>query len=108
MAGAYASPIKFFGYSKTTPLGIQNKLNNYDAVANGIAYGIGSGQDNWQNYAKQTVIGLVGNLAGNRFATQAFGRAVNPLIRNAFSTASGEATGYVIDGIKNQYHNYNK
>ena len=37
MAGAYASPIKFFGYSKTTPLGIQNKLNNYDAVANGIA-----------------------------------------------------------------------
>lgn len=32
----------------------------------------------------------------------------NPLIRNAFSTASGEATGYVIDGIKNQYHNYNK
>lgn len=108
MAGAYASPIKFFGYSKTTPLGIQNKLNNYDAVANGIAYGIGSGQDNWQNYAKQTVIGLAGNLAGNRFATQAFGRAVNPLIRNAFSTASGEATGYVIDGIKNQYHNYNK
>ena len=65
MAGAYASPIKFFGYSKTTPLGIQNKLNNYDAVADGIAYGIGSGQDNWQNYAKQTVIGLVGNLAGN-------------------------------------------
>lgn len=108
MAGAYASPIKFFGYSKTTPLGIQNKLNNYDAVADGIAYGIGSGQDNWQNYAKQTVIGLVGNLAGNWIANQAFGRAVNPLMRNAISTASGEATGYVIDGIKNQYHNYNK
>ncbi len=108
MAGAYASPIKFFGYSKTTPLGIQNKLNNYDAVANGIIYGIGSGQDNWQNYAQQIGIGLVGNFAGNRFAAQAFGRAVNPLIRNAFSTASGEATGYVIDGIKNQYHNYNK
>lgn len=94
MAGAYASPIKFFGYSKTTPLGIQNKLNNYDAVANGIIYGIGSGQDNWQNYAQQIGIGLVGNFAGNRFAAQAFGRAVNPLIRNAFSTASGEATGY--------------
>lgn len=107
MAGAYASPIKFFGYSKTTPLGIQNKLNNYDAVANGIIYGIGSGQDNWQNYAQQIGIGLVGNFAGNRFAAQAFGRAVNPLIRNAFSTASGEATGYVIDGIKNQYHNQN-
>lgn len=35
-------------------------------------------------------------------------KIANPLIRNAFSTASGEATGYVIDGIKNQYHNYNK
>lgn len=108
MAGAYASPINLFKYSKTAPLGIQNKLNNYDAVANGIIYGIGSGQDNWQNYAQQIGIGLVGNFAGNRFAAQAFGRAVNPLIRNAFSTASGEATGYVIDGIKNQYHNYNK
>ena len=108
MAGAYASPINLFKYSKTAPLGIQNKLNNYNAAANGIIYGIGSGQDNWQNYAQQIGIGLVGNFAGNRFAAQAFGRAVNPLIRNAFSTASGEATGYVIDGIKNQYHNYNK
>ena len=108
MAGAYASPINLFKYSKTAPLGIQNKLNNYNAAANGIIYGIGSGQDNWQNYAQQIGIGLVGNFAGNRFAAQAFGRAVNPLIRNAFSTASGEATGYVIGGIKNQYHNYNK
>lgn len=85
--------------------------NNYRAIKKfikKIAYGIGSGQDNWQNYAKQTVIGLVGNLAGNWIANQAFGRAVNPLMRNAISTASGEATGYVIDGIKNQYHNYNK
>lgn len=87
MAGAYASPINLFKYSKTAPLGIQNKLNNYNAAANGIIYGIGSGQDNWQNYAQQIGIGLVGNFAGNRFAAQAFGRAVNPLIRNAFSTA---------------------
>ena len=54
MAGAYASPINVFRYSKTAPLEVQNKLNKYDAVANGIAYGIGSGQDNWQNYAQQT------------------------------------------------------
>ena len=108
MAGAYASPINLFKYSKTAPLGVKNKLNKYDAVANGIVYGFGSGQDNWQNYAQQTLSGLVGNLAGNKIATQAFGRAVNPLIRNAFSMASGEATEYAVDGIKNQYHNYNK
>ena len=108
MAGAYASPINVFRYSKTSPLEVQNKLNKYDAVANGIVYGFGSGQDNWQNYAQQTLSGLVGNLAGNKIATQAFGRAVNPLIRNAFSMASGEATEYAVDGIKNQYHNYNK
>lgn len=87
MAGAYASPINLFKYSKTAPLGIQNKLNNYNAAANGIIYGIGSGQDNWQNYAQQIGIGLVGNFAGNRFAAQAFGRAVNPLIRNAFKAS---------------------
>ena len=108
MAGAYASPINVFRYSKTSPLEVQNKLNQYNAVANGIVYGFGSGQDNWQNYAQQTLSGLVGNLAGNKIATQAFGRAVNPLIRNAFSMASGEATEYAVDGIKNQYHNYNK
>ena len=73
-----------------------------------FVYGIGLGQDNWQNYAQQTLSGLVGNLAGNKIATQAFGRAVNPLIRNAFSMASGEATESAVDGIKNQYHNYNK
>ena len=50
----------------------------------------------------------IGNLAGNRFATQAFGRAASPLARNAFSTISGQATEYAVDGIKNQYHNYNK
>ncbi len=108
MAGAYASPVHFLGYSKTAPLRIQNKLNNYNTAANGIAYGIGSGQDNWQNYAQQTLSGLAGNLLGNKLVTQAFGRAANPLIRNAFSTASGEATEYAVDGIKNQYHNYNK
>ena len=108
MAGAYASPINVFRYSKTSPLEVQNKLNQYNAVANGIVYGFGLGQDNWQNYAQQTLSGLVGNLAGNKIATQAFGRAVNPLIRNAFSMASGEATEYAVDGIKNQYHNYNK
>ena len=108
MAGAYASPINLFRYSKTAPLEVQNKLNQYNAVANGIAYGIGSGQDNWQNYAQQTLSGLIGNLAGNRFATQALGRAASPLARNAFSTISGEATEYAVDGIKNQYHNYNK
>ena len=108
MAGAYASPINVFRYSKTSPLEVQNKLNQYNAVANGIVYGFGSGQDNWQNYAQQSVIGVGGNLAGNKIATQAFGRAVNPLIRNAFSMASGEATEYAVDGIKNQYHNYNK
>ena len=64
-----------------------------------FVYGFGSGQDNWQNYAQQISIGLVGNFVGNRFATQAFGRAVSPLIRNAFSTASGEATEYAVDGI---------
>ncbi len=73
-----------------------------------FVYGFGSKQDNWQNYAHQTLSGLIGNLAGNRFATQAFGRAANPLARNAFSMASGEATEYAVDGIKNQYHNYNK
>ena len=108
MAGAYASPINLFRYSKTAPLEVQNKLNQYNAVANGIVYGIGSGQDNWQNYAQQTLSGLIGNLAGNRFATQALGRAASPFIRNAFSMASGEATEYAVDGIKNQYHNYNK
>lgn len=50
----------------------------------------------------------VGNFAENKFATQAFGRGVSPLIGNAFSTASGEATEYAVDGIKNQYHNYNE
>ena len=108
MAGAYVSPIKLFRYSKTAPLGVKNKLNKYNAATNGIIYGFGSGQDNWQNYAHQTLSGLIGNLAGNRFATQAFGRAASPFIRNAFSTASGEATEYAVDGIKNQYHNYNK
>ena len=108
MAGAYASPIKLFRYSKTAPLGVKNKLNKYNAAANGIIYGFGSGQDNWQNYAQQSVIGVGGNLLGNRFATQAFGRAANPLARNAFSTIGGQATEYAVDGIKNQYHNYNK
>ena len=108
MAGAYASPIKLFRYSKTAPLGVKNKLNKYDAATNGIIYGIGSGQDNWQNYAQHTLSGLVGNLAGNKIATQAFGRAASPLIRDAFSMASGQATEYAVDGIKNQYHNYNK
>ena len=73
-----------------------------------FVYGIGSGQDNWQNYAQQTLSGLIGNLAGNRFATQALGRTASPLARNAFSTISGEATEYAVDGIKNQYNNYNK
>ena len=108
MAGAYASPIKLFRYSKTAPLGVKNKLNKYNAAANGIIYGFGSGQDNWQNYAQQSVIGVGGNLLGNRFATQAFGRAANPLARNAFSTIGGQATEYAVDGIKNLYHNYNK
>ena len=108
MAGAYASPIKFSKYSKTAPLEVKNKLNKYNAVTNGIIYGFGSGQDNWQNYAQQSVIGVGGNLLGNRFATQAFGRAANPLARNAFSTIGGQATEYAVDGIKNQYHNYNK
>ena len=108
MAGAYASPINLFKYSKTAPLEVQNKLNKYDAVANGIVYGFGSGQDNWQNYAQQSVIGVGGNLGGNWLTNQAFGRAASPLIRDAFSTASGQATEYAVDGIKNQYHNYNK
>ena len=73
-----------------------------------FVYGFGSGQDNWQNYAQQSVIGVGGNLLGNRFATQAFGRAANPLARNAFSTIGGQATEYAVDGIKNLYHNYNK
>ena len=108
MAGAYASPINLFKYSKTAPLGVKNKLNNYGAATNGIIYGFGSGQDNWQNYAQQTLSGLIGNLGGNWLTNQAVGRAASPFIRNAFSTASGEATEYAVDGIKNQYHNYNK
>ena len=108
MAGAYASPINVFRYSQKAPLEVQNKLNQYNAVTNGIIYGFGSGQDNWQNYAQQTLSGLIGNLGGNRFATQALGRAASPLARNAFSTISGQATEYAVDGIKNQYHNYNK
>ena len=81
---------------------------NMHIATNGIIYGFGSGQDNWQNYAQQIGIGLVGNLGGNWFTNQAVGRAVNPLARNAFSTISGQATEYAVDGIKNQYHNYNK
>ena len=108
MAGAYASPINLFRYSKTAPLEVQNKLNNHNAVANGIVYGFGSGQDNWQNYAQQIGIGVGGNLGGNWLTNQAVGRAASPFIRNAFSMASGEATEYAVDGIKNQYHNYNK
>ncbi len=108
MAGAYASPIKFSKYSKTAPLEVQNKLNQYEAVANGIAYGFGSGQDNWPNYAQQSVIGVGGNLLGNWLANQAFGRAANPLARNAFNTISGQATEDIVDGIKNLYHNYNQ
>ena len=73
-----------------------------------FVYGFGSKQDNWQNYAQQIGIGLVGNLGGNWIANRAFGRAASPFIRNAFSTASGEATEYAVDGIKNLYHNYNK
>ena len=70
--------------------------------------GIVSKQDNWQNYAQQIGVGVGGNLLGNRFATQAFGRAANPLARNAFSTIGGQATEYAVDGIKNRYHNYNQ
>ena len=70
--------------------------------------GIVSKQDNWQNYAQQIGVGVGGNLLGNRFATQAFGRAANPLARNAFNTISGQATEYIVDGIKNLYHNYNQ
>ena len=108
IAGAYASPINLFRYSKTAPLGVKNKLNKYNAVANGIVYGIGSGQDNWQNYAQQVGIGLVGNLGGNWIANRAFGRAASPTIRQGLSLVNSEVTEYAVDGIKNQYHNYNK
>lgn len=108
MAGAYASPINLFRYSKTAPLVVKNKLNNYNAAANGIVYGIGSGQDNWQNYAQQIGIGLVGNLGGNWIANRAFGRVASPIIRQGLSLVNGKATEYAVDGIKNQYHNYNK
>ena len=87
-----------------------------------FVYGFGSKQDNWQNYSQQTLSGLIGNLGGNWLTNQAVGRAASPFIRNAFavgraaspfirnafSTASGEATEYAVDGIKNQYNNYNK
>ena len=108
IAGAYASPINVFRYSKTSPLEVQNKLNQYNAVANGIVYGLGSGQDNWQNYAQQVGIGLVGNLGGNWIANRAFGRAASPTIRQGLSLVNSEVTEYAVDGIKNQYHNYNK
>lgn len=68
----------------------------------------GSGQDNWQNYAQQIGIGLVGNLGGNWIANQAFSRAASPTIKQGLSLVNGETTEYAVDGIKNQYHNYNK
>ena len=73
-----------------------------------FVYGFGSGQDNWQNYAQQIGIGLVGNLGGNWIANQAFSRAASPTIKQGLSLVNGEATEYAVDGIKNQYHNYNK
>ena len=107
-AGAFASPVKFFRYSKTAPLTIQNNLNKYNAIANGLVYGYGTGQDNWQNYAKQIAVGLAGNLGGHYAAKQSFGRAASPAVRNCFNTLNGKIAEYSVDGIQNQYDYYNK
>lgn len=106
MAGAVSSPINLFRYSKATPLRIKNILNKKNAITNGVIYGFGSGQDDWLNYAQQIGTGLAGNVIGNRSAIKHFGPAANPLIRNIFSAISGQGTDYLVDGIKNQYHNY--
>ena len=108
MAGAFASPIKFFRYSKTAPLSVKRKLDKYNNIANGLAYGAGSGQDNWQNYTQQTGIGIAGNLIGNRVSQQAFGRAVGPLARSFFNTLGVSGLENTVDKIQNQYHTYDK
>ena len=108
MAGAFASPIKFFRYSKTAPLSVKGKLDKYNNIANGLAYGAGSGQDNWQNYTQQTGIGIAGNMIGNRASQQAFGRAVGPLARSFFNTLGVSGLENTVDKIQNQYHTYDK
>ena len=108
MAGAFASPIKFFRYSKTAPLSVKEKLDKYNNIANGLAYGAGSGQDNWQNYTQQTGIGIAGNMIGNHVSQQAFGRAVGPLARSFFNTLGVSGLENTVDKIQNQYHTYDK
>ena len=108
MVGAFASPIKSFRYSKTAPLSVKDMLNKHEIFTNGLIYGIGSGQDSWQNYARQTLIGILGNRIGYRASRQALGRAASPLGRSIFNTLSGRGGESAVDNIQNQYHSYNK
>ncbi len=93
---------------KYASLSVKDKLNKYNAYANGLIYGIGSGQDSWQNYARQTLIGILGNRIGYRASRQALGRAASPLGRSIFNTLSGRGGESAVDNIQNQYHSYNK
>lgn len=108
MFGGFSSPIKPLDYAKTAPLSVKSAANFHNAMAAGLAYGVGSGQDNWQNYALHTLAGLTGNGLGHKLTKQAFGRAAAPAVSKLTNTMSGQAADYGLDEFSNWYNNYNK
>lgn len=97
-AGAIASPVsKAFGASKTAPLKIKSRANLIEAVTTGVIYGVGVSKGGAEDYTKNVLSGVVGNLAGYGLSNNAFGRAGNSIARSSL----GEISGYGFKKARN-------
>lgn len=92
------SPIKFTKFSQTAPLNIIKRKSLLDAVGGGIFSGIGSSENNVNDYAPNIGGSVVGNYAGYKSGEKFFGRGYNrPFARAVMSGVSDKIVSTIHD-----------
>ena len=90
VAGAVASPVRFFKAPKTAPLGMKAKKELLNDMTAGIMYGMGSGQDTVKDHAAKMAIGGTTSYLGSNWGNQIYGRGAYPTPPSAPSISSAQ------------------
>ena len=93
VAGAVASPVRFFKAPKTAPLGMKAKKELLNDMTAGIMYGMGSGQDTVKDHAAKMAIGGTTSYWGSNLGNQIYGRGAYPIKR----TVNSQLLGSTVD-----------
>lgn len=94
------SPVKFSKVSKTAPLNVIKRKNLIDAVASGIVYGNGTGENTAYDYAKNIGRSIIGNYTGYKLVNYLYGGGDSrPIARAVMSGLSDKTVSSIYDKI---------